>query len=245
MKRYITILGIALTLCFLSACSDKKFEIEALASEYETNIDEKNNEIRNLKEELRVVKDELEQEKKKLEEAILLQKTDKVFMNLSELNWTELSKEVHPEKGLTFSFYADIGSQNNHNEVTFSKSKVKEFNTDEEVYTWGYDFSEKAFNFTANEYVMNFLLKYNSVNPIELDYTEITFNETSFESGGMLNTIHTYFPEAVYVEYHSPPGENTEDSPFAEYKWQSLRFVYEKVENEWYLFAIVRDIHSP
>ncbi|QOR64793.1 hypothetical protein IM538_13095 [Cytobacillus suaedae] len=172
---------------------------------------------------------------------VLLHKSEKLLNNLKELNWTEFSKEVHPEKGLTFSFYADIGSPNS-NEITFTKNEVEKFSTDEEIYTWGYDFSDKAYNYTANEYVTNYLLSHLLVNP--LDYTEITYNENYFVSGGIINTIHEYYPEAIFVEYHSPPPTDPSNE-YAEYQWQQLRFVYEQVESEWYLFAIVRDVHSP
>jgi hypothetical protein len=172
---------------------------------------------------------------------VLLQKSEKVFNNLKGLNWTELSKGVHPERGITFSFYADIGSPHS-NEITFTKSEVEKFSSDDKTYTWGHDFSDRAFNYTANEYVKNYLLSHLQVYP--LDYTEITYNENFFESGGIINTIHKYYPEAIFVEYHSPPPTDSSNE-YAEYQWQSLRFVYEKVESEWYLFAIVRDVHSP
>ncbi|WP_456278737.1 hypothetical protein [Bacillus sp. AK128] len=172
---------------------------------------------------------------------VLLQKSKKIFNNLKELNWTELSKYVHTEKGLTFSFYADMGSPHS-NEITFTKNEVEKFSSDEKIYTWGHDFSDKAFKYTPNEYVKNYLFSHLQVNPVE--YTEITYNDYYYESGGITNTIHEYYPKAIFVEYHSPPPTNSSNE-YTEYQWQSLRFVYEKVESEWYLFAIVRDVHSP
>ncbi len=55
-------------LIFISACSDDEYDKESLTLEYQTQIEEKNIEIRNLEEELRLINDELEQEKKYREE---------------------------------------------------------------------------------------------------------------------------------------------------------------------------------
>jgi hypothetical protein len=166
-------------------------------------------------------------------EDLLLQKSDKVFLNLNELNWSNLSKEIHPKKGLTFSFYADLGSPHS-NEITFTKNEVENLSSDDEVYTWGYDFSDKPFDFTVNEYVKNGLFRNHAGK--KGNYSKVTYHASSVDSGGIVNTIPEYYPNAKYVEYYSP----SEDV-----NWQALRFVYEKVEKEWYLFAIVRDVYSP
>lgn len=175
-------------------------------------------------------------------ETALLAKTEAVFSYLQNLNWPELAQLVHPDKGLFFSFYADAGSPYSH-EVAFTKAELSNL-TGNEVYIWGYDMGGYAFEFSVDEYVSKFIvqhsMRWDGENSKPIDYSVITFNDSVVESGGIINTIAEYFPDAKYVEYYSPvPSEDLW------YEWQALRFIYEEHEGEWYLIGIARDVHSP
>lgn len=176
------------------------------------------------------------------EESKLLGKTERVFGLLKELQWVELAEHVHPELGLFFSFYADAGSPYSH-EVGFTKAELNEL-VGTERYVWGYDMGDYEFEFSVNEYVEKFLLggsqRWDGLNTREVNYEVITFNESAFHSGGIINTIPEYFPNALYVEYYSPPP-----SEELGHLWQALRFIYEEYGGQWYLIGIARDVHSP
>lgn len=172
----------------------------------------------------------------------LLTKTETIFSNLEAFNWQELANDVHPEKGLFFSFYADTGSPFAQ-EVAFTKDALSELEGTE-TFVWGYDMGDYKFEFPINEYVTTFLInhsqRWDGKNSTEVEYDVITFNDSVVQSGGIINTIPEYFPDAKYVEYYSP-------SPSEElwHQWQALRFIYEEFDGQWYLIGIARDVHSP
>ncbi len=175
-------------------------------------------------------------------EGELLEKSETIFRLLEQLNWTELADHTHPEKGIFFSFYADAGNPFS-NEVTFSRSEFGELDGSE-PFIWGYDMGDYAFEFTVNDYISKFIvnhsMRWDGENSQEIDYEIITFNNSVVQSGGIINTIPEYFPEAKYVEYYSPPPSDD-----LWHQWQALRFIYEQYDGSWYLIGIARDVHSP
>lgn len=165
----------------------------------------------------------------------LLLRSDQVFTSLADNDWQKLSGYVHPEKGVTFSFYAAIGNEP-RNEVTLLREEIP--NSADKQYNWGYDMGDRPHQMSLQQYVNDYLLTYNG-GYYDLNYSEITYDASVVESGGIINSIKDTFPDAKYVEYFSPQlDENT-------YNWQALRFVWEEYEKEWYLIAIVRDVYSP
>jgi len=59
--------------------------------------------------------------------------------------------------------------------------------------------------------------------------------------GTMINTIHDIYPNAIYVEYIDEPDRDS----LVWYYYQAIRFVYEEIDDEWYLTAIVRGAYNP
>ncbi|MER1958382.1 MAG: hypothetical protein ABS942_13460 [Solibacillus sp.] len=114
--------------------------------------------------------------------------------------------------------------------MNLSKKEISGIN--DTKYLWGKDESEKEFEMTLHEYVQQMLLR--RWGREEVDYNIITFNKPAENFAGVINTIHEYYPDAKYVEYYSP-GIN-------EHLFQSLRFIYQKRDGEWYLIGIARDV---
>ncbi|ADC51747.1 spore germination protein-like protein [Alkalihalophilus pseudofirmus OF4] len=216
------LLLIGMLLLVLAACQNSANEREDLLQE-EVSV-----------ENVETDPEEAEGDAELTEKEKLLKKADTALLTLSKQDWPSLSKMTHPDKGLTFSFYAAIGTDED-NDVTFTKEEAANLGNDTE-YIWGYDHGDQQFIMTAHNWVTNYLLMHQGVSSV--DYTEVTYNDSIVESGGMINTIADEYPEAKYVEYYSPPSD-------IEFDWQALRFVFEEKEGEWYLVAIVRDVYSP
>ena len=70
-------------------------------------------------------------------------------------------------------------------------------------------------------------------------YDEITYNDSDI--GTAPNTIHDIYPNAIYVEYLDEPDRYS----FEWHYYQAIRFVYEEIDDEWYLIAIVRGAYNP
>ncbi|MBB4824687.1 hypothetical protein HNO89_001911 [Sporosarcina luteola] len=165
-------------------------------------------------------------------ENTLENQSEKILSALKSHNWNEISEMAHPD-GLVVSLLADIGSPT-ANEVVLRKADINE--KDQNEITWGSELSGEKVIATKDEFVDEYLFKTIVGDPV--DYDTITFNSSSVENGGVINTITTNFPDAKYVEYYSKPTEK-------EYDWQALRFVFKEHKGEWLLFGIVRDVHNP
>lgn len=162
----------------------------------------------------------------------LLVLSEELFSLLKEYNFEEISKMVDPEDGVTFAFYADFGNPDGYGGqyVNLSKKEISEIN--DSKYLWGKDEAGKEYKLSLHEYVQQMLLQ--RWGKEEVDYNIITFNEPAENFAGVINTIHKYYPDAKYVEYHSP-GKN-------EHSFQSLRFIYQERDGEWYLIGIAQDV---
>ncbi|MBD8033345.1 MULTISPECIES: hypothetical protein [Solibacillus] len=162
----------------------------------------------------------------------LLALSEEILSLLKESDFEKISEMVDPEHGVTFAFYADFGNPAGYGGqyVNLSKKEISENN--DTKYLWGMDESEKEIEMSLNEYVQQMLLQ--SWGMEEVEYSIITFNEPAENFAGVFNTIHQYYPDAKYVEYHSP-GIN-------EHSFQSLRFIYQERGGRWYLIGIARDV---
>ncbi len=168
----------------------------------------------------------------------LLKDSEVIYRALEQLDYETISSMVHPQLGVTFTVYADYGNPNHRGDVpykSFNREELLEKNN--EIVQFGSHYAiDKIYEMTLNEFIQDLLINhYNQLLPIR----EISYNEPLFPQGGIINTIHQYYPEAKYVEYFR---YESIDDPIS---YQSLRFVYQAYQGEWYLTAIVRDVHSP
>ncbi|WP_316572410.1 GerMN domain-containing protein [Neobacillus sp. YIM B06451] len=172
---------------------------------------------------------DLEENTKKL----LLERSEVLFNQLMTKQWGELANNIHLERGLVYSPYSNVGDSD---DLHFSKEEVRRFSEDQKQYSWSWDQSETEFKATPNDFVENLLKKRNNY---IYEYDEITYNDSNV--GTMINTIHDIYPNAIYVEYLDEPDRESLDWGY----YQAIRFVYEEIDNEWYLIALVRGAHNP
>ena len=213
------------------------------------NIKEKEEEIR---EQLNKELQQIENEKKQVIESNglrtkLLKDTEIIYRALEQLDYETIASMVHPQLDVTFALYADYGnpaatgSINGGPYISFSREQLLENN--DQIYMFGTHYAagpEINYEMSLNEYIYDVLIyHYDKLLPIR----EISYNEQLYPRGGIINTIHQYYPEAKYVEYYR--YESEESINYDPISTQSLRFVYQDYEGEWYLTAIVRDVHSP
>ena len=177
----------------------------------------------------------------------LLKDTEIIYRALEQLDYETIASMVHPQIGVTFALYSDYGPPvatggvNGGPYLSFSREQLIENN--DQIYMFGIHYAagpEINYEMSLNEYIQDVLIyHYEKLLPIR----EISYNEQLFPSGGIINTIHQYYPEAKYVEYYR--YEESDGSIYGPFNAQSLRFVYQDYEGEWYLTAIVRDVYSP
>lgn len=174
---------------------------------------------------VKVIADDLENE--------LIHTSSNIFSYLQNEDFEKLAKEVDPVEGIIFSLFADFGAEPGYGGeyVKLSKDDIK--NAADKQFVWGYDDSDKEYKMTLKDYVNEMLL---SLNGEEVIYKKITFNQSAFEFGGVINMIHENYPNAKYVEYYAP-NWNGDNRTF-----QSIRFIFQERDNVWYLIGISRDV---
>ena len=137
-----------------------------------------------------------------------------------------LSKYVHPSKGLRFSpyFYVDI-----QNDQVFTGQQVAGLMDNPKSYRWGsYDGSGDPINMNFDGYYKKFVY--------DKDFLQanIIGNNYPIGEGNVTDNISVAYPEGYYTEYHFP-SFNPE---FQGMDWESLRLIFEEMDNNWYLVGI-------
>ncbi|MBS3752757.1 MAG: hypothetical protein KGY46_05135 [Anaerolineales bacterium] len=156
----------------------------------------------------------------------LFEKSNQVLQALKEKDFRTLSDFVHPEKCLCFSPYPTLHPE----DLVFCPAQIKTLAADQTKYEWGqFDGTGKPINMTFSEYYERFIY--------DVDFAHadlVGFNEV-IGTGNAINNIQEYFPQAVFIEYHFPEF----DPQYAGMDWRSIRLVFEKQNQEWYLVCVV------
>lgn len=140
-----------------------------------------------------------------------------------------LAAYVHPEKGLRFGPYGgfDTGS-----DQLFQASSIPELLPDTQTYVWGkYDGTGFPIELTFSDYFDEFVYDVDFANP------HIIGNNVMIASGNSPSNIMDFYPDSVFVEFHFTGFE----PDFAGIDWESLRLVFEQIDDTWYLIGIIHD----
>lgn len=150
-----------------------------------------------------------------------------VISLIRDRNYKELSKFVHPQKGIRFSPYSYVTKQ----DLVFTASKVANFGSDKTKYIWGiFDGSGLDIEYTPAEYFNRFVY-----NKDFIKLGTVSYNKTQ----GIGNTFENQFevyPNSTIVEYYYPGSEK-----YSGIDWSSLCMVYEKYNGKWYLVGIIHN----
>ena len=158
-----------------------------------------------------------------------------IIMALKNRNLENLSRLVHPDKGVRFSPYTYVrvapGSLEGA-DLVFSSAYVANLFADQTVYHWGrFDGSGEPIDLTFEAYFARFIYDADFARPHAVGYNEV------IGRGNTINNIAQVYPNAVTIEYHFEGF----DPAFAGLDWRSLRLVLEEKEGLWYLIGIVHD----
>ena len=143
-------------------------------------------------------------------------------------DYRELSRTVHPARGVVFSPCATVTLLANK---CFRADQIAEFGTDSNVYVWGvYSASGEPIEMTPSDYFSKLIF--------DQDYTAapvIGVNHV-IRSGNALENITEVLPDVMFVDFYFPGGEKyaVEDPD-----WRSLRLGFEEYEGILYLAVIL------
>jgi hypothetical protein len=197
-----------------------------------------NEEIQNLQEEKANLQTELEETQGAamvgevdaiIAKEIIKNLADEVIETMSQEDMATFSTYIHPEKGVRFTQYSHIFTDS---DLVFTKEEVSEFGSDETVYTWGiYDGSGEDIVLTPMAYYDRFVYDEDYKNADEISYNTI------ISSSGMMENQFEIYENAIIVEYYFDGF----DPEFYGMDWSSLRIVYEKYKDNWYIVGIIHN----
>lgn len=164
-------------------------------------------------------------------ENTLLNRSTLVLHCLKYKDLACLSTLVHPERGVTFSPYCYISEM----DLNFSAAEIKNLSMDK-PYIWGeYDGSGHTIELSFSEFHTEFIYSADFIN------AELIGNNVIVQTGGnTINNIRDAYPQGKFIEYNF-------SGFYKEYggvDWESLRLVFEEINDEWYLVGVIHDAYS-
>lgn len=165
-----------------------------------------------------------------LARTIISEQASRAVRLLRQRDLRELSRLVHPTKGIRFSPYAFINSTL---DVKFAASTLRFALESPRRYLWGtFDGTGDQIRLTFAEYYKRFVY--------DRDFaaaSSIIFNNEPKMRGNTHDNSRDQYPSAIVVEYHKTHAEKDQEESDA----ASLRLIFEQHLGKWYLVHVAHD----
>lgn len=148
---------------------------------------------------------------------------------LSTGNYAEITKDIHPTRGVRFSMYGRVLPES---DKVFSREQFTQYLRESRIrFTWGEkDGVGDSLVISLPEYLQTW------VAAKDFDNTSIGINELDQYGVYTIKNIQTIYPSSDVVEfYYEGSGE------YDGMDWRALRLVFEEYQGQRYLVAIVND----
>ncbi len=163
------------------------------------------------------------------ERKAMLERSGKALAAIKQQDWSALKSYIHPDKGVRFSPYTFIDVKKH---VVLKADQLEAAAKSGDKRVWGsFDGSGEPIQMTFAEYYKTFVYKHDYVKAEKVGYNEM------LGKGNTVNNIREVYPGSLVVDYHFSGFEKK----FEGMDWGSLRLVYEKKGDVWYLVGIVND----
>jgi hypothetical protein len=160
---------------------------------------------------------------------IMLPLGNDVVETLDPFDTEKLYSFVQPGKKLLFSPYLYI---NTETAISLNKNELNEALNNEKTLNWGeFDGSGDPIELTIKQYLNRFVY--------DKPYKKAPLYDVNVRigQGNSLDNTFEIFPNAIFIEFHFDgfdPELNGLD-------WRTLRMVFEKVSDTYYLIALIHD----
>ena len=160
-------------------------------------------------------------------EEILKDLNTEILSALKSKDYDRFSQFIHPEKGVRFSMYAYVQPEKDKH---FSREDFNRYISLPTKFTWGEkDGTGDLLVISLENYLQQWVFK--------RDFTRAQFYLNEFKGkGNSLNNLKKIYPEADFTENYIPGSEK-----YSGMDWNSLRFVFEEFQGEYYLVAVIND----
>jgi len=164
-------------------------------------------------------------------DSILLKLSHDVLIAIKNKKYDSLEEFIHPEEGLRLSPYAYVDTLH---DVLLSRTRFVEEakNKKHNRILWGFfDGSGEPILMTLNEYMNKFVYDVDFINPEKFVINKF------IGSGNSINNLLTFYKDCDFTESHFSGF----DRKYEGMDWRSLRLVFKKFNNKYYLVAIIHD----
>lgn len=162
-------------------------------------------------------------------DSLLSDLTKQVLTVIQNKDLTLLAEYIHPKFGLRFSPYAYIDTVSH---VKFMRDQFLEGLKDKKSFSWGhYDGSGSAIVLPIEAYFGRFVYDHDFLVPEKLSVNAILGH------GNSLDNLKQIYPVSDFTESYFSGF----DAKYEGMDWSSLRLVFSKFENKFYLIGIVHD----
>lgn len=228
----------------LSGCTtpvvDNSAEIEDLQAQLQgkdATIGSLNDEVNDLNEQIQQLQEQvsqLEEEEEEVVESIgptpgasLLVTAMEAVELIADMNMSDLASYVHPTKGVRFTPYDYVNTQD---DIVIQAVQFQNLVNSPTVLLWGYfDGSGDPISMVFDDYYDRFIYDVDFENPHQIG------NNTKIGMGNSLNNVDTAYPSGQFVEFHFTGF----DPQYQGMDWKSLKLVFEQHNNAWHLVGIV------
>lgn len=164
---------------------------------------------------------------KKSKKEILKELNDQILASLKTKDYQKFATFIHPEKGVRFSMYAFIDPKK---DKVFSKDDFLKYSDKPTKFTWGEkDGSGDIYIESLLLYLQNWVLK--------KDFSTAEFLVNSSKAhGNSINNLSKIYPKAEFTENYLNGSEK-----YSFMDWNALRFVFEELNGQYYLIAVIND----
>ncbi len=163
-------------------------------------------------------------------DSILIVLTKKVLTAIKNKNYIQLDEIIHPVIGIRLSPYGYIDTSK---AIQLTREKFLSLvNNKKQKLNWGsYDGSGETILLTLEGYFKEFVYDVDFVNPEKLATNKM------IGLGNSLNNLESIYPGLPFTESHFSGF----DKKYEGMDWRSIRLVFKKEGDNYYLVAIIHD----
>jgi hypothetical protein len=162
-------------------------------------------------------------------DSIILELTTQVLTSIKNSDFDVFSKFIHPTLGVRFSPYAFIDTLK---DVKLTSQEIKDLVKKQIAINWGsYDGSDDIILLNINEYFKKFVYNADYLNSEQKSINIIV------RTGNTVNNIDSIYKNCDFTENHF----SGIDKKFEGIDWCSLRLVYKKYHDNYYLVGVIHD----
>jgi hypothetical protein len=137
-----------------------------------------------------------------------------------------LAALAHPSKGIRFTPYSYLQASN----ITLSVAQLGTAFTDPTKRTWGFtDGRGDPITLTFADYVSSYVYE-----RAFAASSQTAYNKT-IGFGNSIDNTATVYPDAILFEAYDPGP----DPALKDFQWRSLRLLFERTDNRWYLVSVI------